>query len=198
VGDTGVQQQYAGTILSGQYQGSSSANGTVNTFGNVSTPSMSGTSSGTITTTATPIYRYRRQTNFNARLLEASTGRNLWATVQARPARSSPYLMTCRPRASSVHRANHSYDSGRVKPSVETRILESRANGDRILKTGRKLGVGTSGCSAWWRRHDQCGVRHGHGHLAALLSCGLGTASEAGNFPSRPTDDRLAQCAIGG
>lgn len=78
VGDTGVQQQYAGTILSGQYQGSSSANGTVNTFGNVSTVSMSGTSSGTMTATATPIYRYRRQTNFNARLLEASTGRNLW------------------------------------------------------------------------------------------------------------------------
>jgi hypothetical protein len=78
VGDTGVQQQYAGTILSGQYQGSSNASGTVNTFGNNSTVSMSGTSSGTMTATATPIYRYRRQTNFNARLLEASTGRNLW------------------------------------------------------------------------------------------------------------------------
>jgi hypothetical protein len=78
VGDTGVQQQYAGTILSGQYQGSSNASGTVNTFGNASTVSMSGTSSGTMTATATPIYRYRRQTNFNARLLEASTGRNLW------------------------------------------------------------------------------------------------------------------------
>jgi hypothetical protein len=78
VGDTGVQQQYAGTILSGQYQGSSNASGTVNTFGNASTVSMSGTSSGTMTAAATPIYRYRRQTNFNARLLEASTGRNLW------------------------------------------------------------------------------------------------------------------------
>jgi hypothetical protein len=78
VGDTGVQQQYAGTILSGQYQGSSSASGTVNTFGNVSTLSMSGTSSGTMTATATPIYQYRRQTNFNARLLEPNTGRNLW------------------------------------------------------------------------------------------------------------------------
>jgi hypothetical protein len=78
VGDTGVQQQYAGTILSGQYQGSSNASGTANTFGNASTVSMSGTSSGTMTATATPIYRYRRQTNFNARLLEASTGRNLW------------------------------------------------------------------------------------------------------------------------
>ena len=78
VGDTGVQQQYAGTIFSGQYQGSSDATGTVNTFGNVSTISMSGTSSGTMTATATPIYRYRRQTNFNARLLEASTGRTLW------------------------------------------------------------------------------------------------------------------------
>jgi hypothetical protein len=46
VGDTGVLQQYAGTILSGQYSGSSNANGTINTFGNVSTVSLSGTSSG--------------------------------------------------------------------------------------------------------------------------------------------------------
>jgi DNA invertase Pin-like site-specific DNA recombinase len=32
----------------------------------------------------------------------------------------------------------------RVKPSVEARILELRANGDGILKIGKKLGVGTS------------------------------------------------------
>ena len=32
----------------------------------------------------------------------------------------------------------------RVKPSVEARILELRANGDGILKIGRKLGIGTS------------------------------------------------------
>src|SRR6201991_3334780 len=31
----------------------------------------------------------------------------------------------------------------RVEPSVEARILELRANGDGILKIGRKLGVGT-------------------------------------------------------
>jgi hypothetical protein len=78
VGDTGVLQQYAGTILTGQYSGSSSANGTINTFGNVSTVSLNGTSSGTTVATATPVYRYRRQTTFSARLLEAKTGRNLW------------------------------------------------------------------------------------------------------------------------
>jgi hypothetical protein len=27
-------------------------------------------------------------------------------------------------------------------------------------------------CSAWWRRHDQSGFRHGHSHSAALLACG--------------------------
>jgi DNA invertase Pin-like site-specific DNA recombinase len=32
----------------------------------------------------------------------------------------------------------------RVNPSVEARILELRANGDGILKIGKKLGVGTS------------------------------------------------------
>ena len=31
-----------------------------------------------------------------------------------------------------------------MKPSVEARILELRANGDGILKIGRKLGIGTS------------------------------------------------------
>ncbi|WP_158671541.1 hypothetical protein [Bradyrhizobium guangdongense] len=78
VGDTGVQQQYAGTIFSGQYSGSSSASGTVSTVGNVSAVSLNGVSSGTMTATATPVYRYRRQTMFTARLLEASSGRNLW------------------------------------------------------------------------------------------------------------------------
>ncbi|QQO16866.1 hypothetical protein JJB99_12335 [Bradyrhizobium diazoefficiens] len=78
VGDSGVQQQYAGTILSGQYSGSSTANGTINTFGNVSSASLNGVSSGTVTATATPVYHYRRQTAFTARLLEPATGRNLW------------------------------------------------------------------------------------------------------------------------
>lgn len=78
VGDTGVQREYAGTILSGQYVGSSSSSGTINTGGSFSTVAMSGTTSGTITATSTPTYRYRRQTNFTARLVEASSGRNLW------------------------------------------------------------------------------------------------------------------------
>lgn len=32
----------------------------------------------------------------------------------------------------------------RVKPSIEAKILELKANGDGILKIGRKVGVGTS------------------------------------------------------
>jgi hypothetical protein len=78
VGDTGVLQQYAGTILTGQYSGTSSASGTVNSFGGVSTVSMNGMSSGTMTATATPVYRYKRQTAFTARLLDPTTARNLW------------------------------------------------------------------------------------------------------------------------
>ncbi|BBZ92538.1 hypothetical protein AB7M42_007366 [Bradyrhizobium diazoefficiens] len=50
VGDTAVQQQYAGPILSGPYSGPSTTNGTINTFGHVSSSaSLNGTSSGTIT-----------------------------------------------------------------------------------------------------------------------------------------------------
>ncbi|MCK1441473.1 hypothetical protein IVB43_03525 [Bradyrhizobium sp. 48] len=78
VGDTGVQREYAGTILSGEYVGSSSTSGTINTAGPISTVSMNGTTSGTLTATSTPTYRYRRQTNFTARLVEVSSGRNLW------------------------------------------------------------------------------------------------------------------------
>jgi hypothetical protein len=78
VGDTGVLQQYAGTILSGQYSGTSSAGGTINNFGNISTVSLNGASSGTMTATATPVYSYHRQTTFTARLIEPTTARNLW------------------------------------------------------------------------------------------------------------------------
>jgi len=78
VGDTGVLQQYAGTILTGEYSGTSTTSGTINRFGNTSNISLSGASSGTTTATATPIYRYKRQTTFTARLLEPTTGRNLW------------------------------------------------------------------------------------------------------------------------
>jgi hypothetical protein len=63
VGDTGVVQQYAGTILSGQY--------TATSFG-------PGNGYGTVTTTATPVYNYRRQTAFNAKLLDPVSSRNLW------------------------------------------------------------------------------------------------------------------------
>jgi DNA invertase Pin-like site-specific DNA recombinase len=43
-------------------------------------------------------------------------------------------------------RQDECYEVGRrrVKPSVEARIKELRARGDRILKIGRTLGVGTS------------------------------------------------------
>jgi DNA invertase Pin-like site-specific DNA recombinase len=49
----------------------------------------------------------------------------------------------------------------RVKPSVEARILELRANGDGMLKIGKALGIGTSvvqrvfGENPWKRRPDQ-------------------------------------------
>jgi hypothetical protein len=58
VGDTGVIQQYAGTIFHAQYSGNSFA--------------------GTVNASSTPVYRYKRQTAFTARLIESATGRNLW------------------------------------------------------------------------------------------------------------------------
>jgi hypothetical protein len=78
VGDTGVMKEYAGTVFYGQYSGSSVATGNATSFGNMTSASISGTSRGTMTASAAPTYRYSRQTNFNARLLEPATGRNLW------------------------------------------------------------------------------------------------------------------------
>jgi hypothetical protein len=53
-GDTGVQERYAGTILSANY------------------------SYGTMTATATPVHRYSRTVAFQARLSDPKSGRNLW------------------------------------------------------------------------------------------------------------------------
>jgi hypothetical protein len=77
VGDTGVLQQCAGTILTGEYSGTPTANGTINGFGNTSTVSLSGVSSGTMTAAATPVYRYKRETAFTAQLLEPATSRKI-------------------------------------------------------------------------------------------------------------------------
>jgi hypothetical protein len=73
-GDSGVQQQYAGTIFSANYSGESSGHATV--VGN--TISSTATSSGTIRGMSTPLYRYSRTVAFQARLSDPKSGRNLW------------------------------------------------------------------------------------------------------------------------
>ena len=78
VGDTGISKEYAGTFFQGSYAGTSTMTGTATRFGNTTDISMTGNSSGSSTATAMPMYRYRRQTNFNARLVEMKSGRNLW------------------------------------------------------------------------------------------------------------------------
>jgi hypothetical protein len=60
-------------VVSGNYLGVSSANATV--LGN--NISGTGVSSGTMTATATPIYRYSRAIAFQARLTDPTSGRNL-------------------------------------------------------------------------------------------------------------------------
>jgi len=78
VGDSGVMQQYLGTILSGSYSGSTIGTATPNTYGGMSTATYQGTSTGNFGASATPIYRSSRQTTFSAKLLDALTGRILW------------------------------------------------------------------------------------------------------------------------
>ena len=78
VGDTGVMQQYVGTILSGSYNSSTNGAATVNTYGGMSTVSYEGMSTGNFIGSETPIYRPSRQTAFSAKLFDALTGRVLW------------------------------------------------------------------------------------------------------------------------
>jgi hypothetical protein len=78
VADSGVVSQYAGTIFSSSYSGMTSASGTITNFGSTSTVALNGTTTGTSFGSATPTFRYSRKTNFNARLVEPATGRNLW------------------------------------------------------------------------------------------------------------------------
>jgi hypothetical protein len=73
-GDTGVQQQYAGTIANTSYSGTSSGNAMV--MGNMIYGN--GTSSGVATTTTTPVYRYNRAVAFEARLSDPQTSRKFW------------------------------------------------------------------------------------------------------------------------
>ena len=72
VGDTGIVREYTGTFFQASYSGSSEVSGTARRVGPTTDISLSGTSSGT------PMYRYNRQTNFTARLVDAKSGRNLW------------------------------------------------------------------------------------------------------------------------
>jgi hypothetical protein len=66
VGDTGIQKEYAGTVF---YSGGMA---TTNVMG------MNAVTTGQTTTMASPTYRYSRQTTFQAKLTEASSGRGLW------------------------------------------------------------------------------------------------------------------------
>jgi hypothetical protein len=78
VGDMGVIREYAGTFFQGQYSGSADTSGTLTRNGNFSNVSLTGSSSGTVTGTSTPMHRYSRQTTFKARFIDPATARNLW------------------------------------------------------------------------------------------------------------------------
>jgi hypothetical protein len=66
VGYSRVTREYAGTVFSGSYEGTV----TGNAFG--------ATYSGMSTEVAAPTYRHRRETKFDAKLLEPASGRTLW------------------------------------------------------------------------------------------------------------------------
>ena len=73
-GDTGVQERYAGTIFSGNYSGTLSGSAMV--VG--STISSSATYFGTLSATATPVYRCSRTVAVHAHLSDPKSGHNLW------------------------------------------------------------------------------------------------------------------------
>jgi hypothetical protein len=74
MGDSGVQQRYAGTIVNSSYSGTFSGNAMI--VGNMIYGT--GTSSGTVTSTATPIYSYNRAITWQAGLSDPQTSRKFW------------------------------------------------------------------------------------------------------------------------
>ncbi len=78
VGDSGVQKEYAGTVFFGASTTSVNAAGTATSFGNMTNVSVNGVANTTTTATASPTYRYSRQTTFQARLVEVASGRVLY------------------------------------------------------------------------------------------------------------------------
>jgi hypothetical protein len=66
VGDSGVVREYAGTVFSGTYSGTAAGSGLGVSY------------SGAGTEVASPTFRYHRQTDFNAKLIEPASGRTLW------------------------------------------------------------------------------------------------------------------------
>lgn len=73
-GDTGVQQQYAGTVTNTNYSATSSGNAMV--MGNMIYGN--GMSSGTTTTTSGPVYHYSQAVVFQVRLSDPQTSRKFW------------------------------------------------------------------------------------------------------------------------
>jgi hypothetical protein len=78
VGDSGIRKEYAGSFFYGNYSGTTNVTGVANSFGNTTNLSMTGNSYGSMSGISTPTYSYSRQSAFQARLLDAATGRTLW------------------------------------------------------------------------------------------------------------------------
>jgi hypothetical protein len=113
VADSGVVSQYAGTIFSSSYSGSFSANGTVTPMGSSALVSVNGTQTGSSFGTATPVNRYSRKTDFTARLLDPSSGRNLWVgngEVSTEGGKGLIGRLTVTDSASASHAVNALFD----------------------------------------------------------------------------------------
>jgi hypothetical protein len=113
VADSGVISQYAGTIFSSSYNGSFSANGTVTPMGGSAMVSVNGTQTGSSFGTATPTFRYSRKTDFTARLIDPSSGRNLWVgngEVSTEGGKGLIGRLTVTDNASASHAMNAVFD----------------------------------------------------------------------------------------
>jgi hypothetical protein len=114
VADSGVISQYAGTIFSSTYNGSVAAYGTVNG----SAVSVNGTETGSSFGTATPTFRYSRKTDFTARLVDPSSGRNLWignGEVSTEGGKGLIGRLTVTDNASASHAVNALFDDLQTK-----------------------------------------------------------------------------------
>ena len=123
VADSGVISQYAGTFFNSYSSGAGSYSGTITNYGGgIATVDLSGNNSQSTFATATPVHAFSRETKFTAKLVEPTSGRNLWVgngEVSTEGGKGLIGRLTVTDSASSSHAVGAIFDDLQKKGLVK-------------------------------------------------------------------------------